>query len=217
MFALRTVEVSGAPAEVAAQVREALGGLVGESLVALDADDVERRVESLATVLAAEADRDFPHTLRITVRPERPVAVVRRGADSWLVSARGRVMATLEPRQLARLPRIWVPAAVERLAPGTYLLPNEGGLVVRALAQVPEKFPARVSAGRGNADSLVLVLGGKTEVRLGDASELRLKLAVAATVLGSLAASERRELAYLDVSLPTRPVAADKPQVAGSA
>ena len=47
-----------------------------------------------SVVAAARYDRDFPHTLRIFVEPEQP-AVVRRGADSWLVSARARVIAGL--------------------------------------------------------------------------------------------------------------------------
>jgi cell division protein FtsQ len=181
--------------------------------VAVDAGDVERRLEALPAVLTAEIDRDFPHTLRVAVRAERPVAVVRQAAGAWLVSARGRVIAVVEPRALQRLPRVWLPAGREALAPGTYLLPDEGGALIRALARLPERFPARIEAARGTPDAVVLVLGGKTELRLGEAAELRLKLAVAATVLRSLSSSERRELAYLDVSLPTRPVGAPKPQV----
>jgi hypothetical protein len=72
----------------------------------------------------------------------------------------------------------------------------------------------RIVAARGTADALVLVLDRtKAELRLGDATDLRLKLAVAATVLESLGAQERAALAYLDVSLPTRPVGAPKAQV----
>jgi hypothetical protein len=78
-------------------------------------------------------------------------------------------------------------------------------------------LPGRVEAARGTPDDLVIVLGTKTELRLGEASELRLKLAVAATVLGALSPDERRELAYLDVSLPTRPVGTEKPQVESTA
>ena len=74
-------------------------------------------------------------------------------------------------------------------------------------------FPGRVAAARGTPDDLVLVLGTKTELRLGDAAELRLKLAVAATVLRDLSQSERRSLEYLDVSLPTRAVVLPRSQV----
>jgi hypothetical protein len=41
------------------------------------------------------------------------------------------------------------------------------------------------------------------------------KLAAAASVLAALSRDERADLAYLDVSLPDRPVAANNPQVVG--
>lgn len=44
VFAIRAIEVRGAPAGVAAQVRAALAPYRGRSLVALDAADLERRV-----------------------------------------------------------------------------------------------------------------------------------------------------------------------------
>jgi hypothetical protein len=106
---------------------------------------------------------------------------------------------------------------VDEPVPGTALIAEEGGAVVRALALLPARFPATVETARGTPDALTLVLGGKTELRLGEDRDLRLKLEVATTVLRSLTRSERAALAYLDVSLPARPVGADKPQVGASA
>jgi cell division septal protein FtsQ len=177
---------------------------------------VESTVESIPTIVTADVNRDFPHTIRVVVRLERPVAVVRRADDAWLISARGRVMAQLEPGDLAHLPRVWLPPG-DGLGLGAYLLPEDGAAAVAALARVPELFPARIDAARGTPDDLVIVLGTKTEIRLGEASELRLKLAVAATVLRELGPSAGRELEYLDVSLPTRPAGLPKPQVESTA
>ena len=54
-------------------------------------------------------DRDFPHTLRVTVRAEHPVAVARRGLKSWLVAASSRVISPLPPPHARpALPRIWL-------------------------------------------------------------------------------------------------------------
>ena len=118
----------------------------------------------------------------------------------------------LEPGALVNLPRVWLgPNA--KLGAGAYLLPDEGGAAVEALARLPMGFPGRVAAARGTPDDLVLVLGTKTELRLGEAAELRLKLDVAATVLRDLSQNERRSLEYLDVSLPTRAVALPRSQV----
>jgi cell division protein FtsQ len=218
MFALRSVVVAGAPDDVARAVRDALAPLEGESLVAIDVDEIVRRVERIPTVIAATADRDFPHTLTVTVRPERPVAVVRRADGAWLVSARGRVMENVELGAFGPLPRVWLPQALAAPSPGTFLLPDQGGLLVRALARVPAGFPGKIDAARGTPGDVVLVLRSSgTELRLGEAVELRAKLVVAATVLRSLNGVERRDLAYLDLSVPTRPVGAPKPQVEASA
>lgn len=106
VFAIDRIEVSGGSRQVDAQVRQALEPLLGRSLVGLDGAAVLRDVESLPTVVRAGYDRAFPHVLRVTVVPERPVAVLRRGTAAWLVSMRGRVIETLAPHAEPKLPRI---------------------------------------------------------------------------------------------------------------
>ncbi len=95
VFGVRTLDVRGATPGIATQVRKALRPAAGESLLKLDVAAAERTVEALPLVESVRFDRAFPHTLRVFVTPERPVAVVRQGARSYLVSARGRVMATI--------------------------------------------------------------------------------------------------------------------------
>ena len=107
LFAIDRIEVRGGSPQVARQVRSALASLVGRPLVGLDGSAVLARVDALPTVVSASYDRSFPHTLRITVVPERPAAVLRRGPDSWLVSRHGRVME--------RLPADGCPAAAANL------------------------------------------------------------------------------------------------------
>src|SRR5206468_5979546 len=92
-FAVRHLEVSGAPPAVRAQVRRALAPLRGHTLLALDAAALTRRVDALPTVESVAYDRAFPHTLRLVVVPERPVAVLHRGSATWLLSKRGRVIS----------------------------------------------------------------------------------------------------------------------------
>ena len=76
-------------------------------------------------------------------------------------------------------------------------------------ARLPEPFPLRVVSARGSVDDLTLIVGrtNGVEVRLGEAESLRLKLEVAAQVMRSLSGGQTRALAYLDVSVPERPVA----------
>ncbi len=105
MFAVRSIQVEGASPALAVEVRAELRSFDGRSLVAVNGDAVEQRVDDLAAVRASVVDRSFPHTLRIRVLPELPVAVLRRGPESWLVSARGRVIATIPLRTRHDLPR----------------------------------------------------------------------------------------------------------------
>jgi len=206
VFALRSVEVTGASDGVAASVRRVARAFRGESLVSLDRMELERRLLALPSVVSVRFDRAFPHTLRIAVTPERPVAVLRTGTRAWLVSARGRIVRGLDRRALPELPRLWLPSAVV-LAPGRRLGEEEQIAAVRALARVPGEFPGTVALARETDGAITLVLRSRTELRLGDVSALPRKLLVAAGILRSLPPGERAILRYLDVSLPDRPVA----------
>ena len=111
MFAVRRVEVHGGSPAVAQQARVALARFDGTNLLALDGAAVLRALEALPTVITAAYDRDFPHTLRVRIVPESPVAVLRRGAGAWLASARGRVIGGVSRSRYPSLPRIWLPSA----------------------------------------------------------------------------------------------------------
>ena len=202
LFALRTVAVRGGSARVDAQVQEALAPLLGTSLVGLDGAAVVRRVDALPTVVSATFDRAFPHTLRLTVVPERPVAVLRRGAEAWLVSANGRVMSRLgDPHAHAHLPRIWV-ASHTALAVGIDLRPETGGAAARALG-LAGSFEARVGSAAYTNGTLVFQLRSGLQLRLGAPGGVRLKVAVTRRALPVLPAGTT----FLDVSVAGRPVA----------
>jgi cell division protein FtsQ len=208
MFAVRTVEVRGAPPEVAARVRSTLSPLLGTSLVKFDHVTADRLLATLPTVAAATYDRDFPHTLRVFVRAEDGVAVLRQGADAWLVSRRARVLAHLA-RPFPTLPRVWLPAATSVEVGQT--LDGAPAQAVRTLAAVRRLgFPDAVQKAQANSDELTLVLRSGLEVRLGDTADLPLKLEVARKII-PLARGAR----YIDVSVPERSVAGFDPQVSG--
>jgi cell division protein FtsQ len=203
-FSIRTVDVTGAPAPVAAQVRRALEPLVGSSLVGLDGGRVAARVDALPTVVSASYDRAFPHTLHVSIVPERVVAVLRRGKQAWLVSARGRVVEPVARVAQPGLPRIWLPAATD-ISVGSFLDPEQGGDAARALS-FTSRFPQRIEAAGLTAGSLVFHLRSGIDLRLGDPAQMPLKLAVARRALRRLPAGST----YLDVGLPGRPVAGDE-------
>src|SRR5207302_5057471 len=95
IFAMRTIEIRGGDPGLQAQVRAALAGEVGQSLMKIDGNSLGRRISPLPGVRAFQYDRAFPNTLRIVLRPEQPVLVLRSGVDAYLVSSTGRVIRPL--------------------------------------------------------------------------------------------------------------------------
>jgi len=208
VFAVRDVTVESVPPAQARLVGRALADLEGQSLLKIDQGEIQRRLDTLPHVHLLGYDRAFPNGLRIEVSVERAVAVLRRGSDRWLVSAEGRVLRPLERRMRRPLPVVWLKPSVEPEV-GAILQAAEPARAVRAVAAIRGGNPrlARrvwyVQMGEGG--STTAVLDDRFEIRLGDGSDLPLKLAVAQRVLARL----KREgdlAAYLDVSVPARPV-----------
>jgi cell division septal protein FtsQ len=205
-FAVTEIEVRGAPPPVAGEVRKALEPLLGRSLLDLRGGAVEARAEAIPTVAGVSSDRAFPNTLVVYVRPEQPIAVLRRGAESWLLSARGRVLRPLARGSLPRFPRVWV-AETTTVAVGERLSDAGTARALRVLVPLAhERFPARIRTVRVEAE-LTVVLASGLELRLGDETDLALKLAVASRIVPTLAGATTGVSAYLDVSVPERPVA----------
>ena len=215
LFAIRTVDVRGADPRVTREVRAALAPYTGVNLLRLDLKEVEQHVLDVPDVRAASFDRAFPHSLVVVVAPERPVAVLRRGAQAWLVSARGRVLREVALGTRRALPRIWAgkDASVEV---GGILSLDDGRRAAAALAPLRgTTLGAHVLLVRTKADELTLVLRSGIEIRLGDSGDLRLKLAIARRILAVVAADAGAG-SYLDVSVPERPVADTNPQAGDS-
>jgi hypothetical protein len=201
VFAVQTVRIDGAPPGVAAHVRRALRPLRGRNLVSLDAGDVERRLAALPDVVSASADRAFPSTLRVAVRAERPVSVLRQGSRWWLASARARVLRRLAPHTRRGLPRVWLPATAD-VSVGATLPASDGGLAVRALSPLGrDRFTRRVRFVQASGADVTFVLRSGIQISLGDSARLRLKLAIARRILPAGQGAR-----YVDVSVPERPV-----------
>ena len=202
VFAVERVVVEGAPPELSREVTRATRDLVGRSLVAVDAEEVEGTLRALPTVAGVSVDRAFPDTLVVRVAPERAVAVVRRGRSAWLATGAGTVIREIETGTERHLPRLW-------LARGATV--RVGGQIPAGLISATRALAAAHAAGLGyrvkgvrlTGDELTLVLRRGLELRLGRTADVRMKLAIAREVLGLVDGNAT----YIDVSVPQRPVA----------
>jgi cell division protein FtsQ len=207
VFAVHRLDVAGAQPRLRAQIERTLKPLLGVNLLALDGARVRRDVDALPGVRSVRYDRSFPHTLRIVVVPETPVAIFHRGAQTWLVSARGRLIARVAPRTRPGLPRVWVPAK-GTVAAGEILAPDGGAVVAQALA-LAAHAPVRIATASLAHGELTLRLRSGLSVLFGRPTDLRLKLAIARRTLTLLPPGAT----YLDVSVPERPVAGANPRL----
>jgi cell division protein FtsQ len=206
VFAVRSVDVRGATPATARAVRSALAQTHGRSLLVLDRAELAGVVQRIPVVSAVQLDRAFPHTLVVFVSEEHPAAVLRRGAEAWLVASSGRVVAEAGRRSHPRLARIWVPKRVP-VALGERLETPSAAAAVAAVARIPPEFPARVRDVRTGSGELTFRLASGVDLRLGNATDVELKLAIARRILPGLRVDETAPEAYLDVSVVERPVA----------
>jgi hypothetical protein len=206
LFAVRTIEVSGGSPRVKAEVRHALAPVLGRSLLRVVDRSLAQHVEALPDVISVRFDRSFPNTLHVIVKPERAVLLLRQGKAAWVVSARGRVMRTVANPKRSALPRLWlgkkVPVKVGETLSGT-----NGKLAAAVLAPVAAgTFAGGVRSVDSGPDALTLVLRSGPQVRLGGIGNLRLKLTIARRILHIAAGESTSAPAYVDVSVPERPV-----------
>jgi cell division protein FtsQ len=203
VFAVRRLEIVGGSPRAQAEVRAALAPELGRSLLRVNSGEIGQRVASAPDVLSVSFDRSFPHTLRIVVRPERPVLLLRRGNDAWVVSATGRVLRPVRNPKLSSLPRAWVPHETA-VSAGEVLGPQAGGRAAAALAWVRGGLFGRIRFVRVGDKELTFVLHTGLELRLGDINDVRLKIAIARRILAVIGPFTTS--GYIDVSVPERPV-----------
>jgi POTRA domain, FtsQ-type len=215
VFAVRTIEVTGAKKQVRVGAEEAAQQFLGESLASLDGSALLGELEALPTVRSATYDRAFPSTLRIFLQPEQPLALARLGPDRWVVSDRARIIQAATEATPSGLPRFRLPAD-GGMQPGRFLADPRARTILAALAVLPDRFPARVTTVALEETRLTMGLRtewGAPELRLGNPIDARVELEVAALVLRALSHEERLTTTYLDVSVPERPVAGTNTQL----
>ena len=208
VFSVKSIDVETEPTGHSGVVERALAPIGGTSLLELDESTITRRLEALPHVHLLSYDRSFPNGLRVHVSVERPVAVLRRADENWLVSGEGRVLRKLKVKLRRPLPVVWLPRSAEPEV-GAIIRAGEPARAVDALATMrlsAPKFAGRTWYVASGEHGLTVVLRDRFELRLGSASDLAVKLEVGRRVLASVRASGSTAT-YIDVAVPSRPVA----------
>ena len=103
---IHTVSLRGAHQTSHAEVLEALGPVVGDSIVHFSPDAARARVEQLGWVRVASVTRLLPDTVHISVRERDPAAVWQINNDLLLIDDSGAVIRQVSAFEYSNLPFI---------------------------------------------------------------------------------------------------------------
>jgi cell division protein FtsQ len=205
LFGLSAVRVEGTRMVTEAEVVAASQVRLGEPYLGLDLAAIRARVAALPRVAAVRVARDYPSSLRITVRERPPVASVSSGSVFWLVAADGTVLDAAG-RRPAELPYVAAVPLPDGIRPGSRLPPgNELANALTALGGMAPQLKRQVTGVNARSlDSLEFTLKDGSRVLYGLAVDQPAKDAAVLLVRRTLK-REGREAQRIDVRNPSAP------------
>lgn len=204
VFAVKRVTVTAMEHVTPGEISRATTGARGASLLRLSIGEIEESLAALPYVRSVEVRRRFPDTLDITLVECEPVARLQAGnGDVWLVAGDGRA---LEKSAATKLPLVVSAAHVSPLAGKK--IPNAiiAALPVAALLRNKDMVASLPAVDRivvSATGQVTLALKDGAEVRLGDPTQLKQKLTVAATIIEQYS-RDSKDVRYVDASVPGR-------------
>ncbi len=105
-FDVRRITLKGRDKTDSADIMDALGPLIGSSVLAVDLDAARARVEELGWVRSAAVSRLYPNTINVSIRERTPAAVWQMSGDLHLVDADGAVIREIGAYEYSSLPLI---------------------------------------------------------------------------------------------------------------
>lgn len=199
--AVREVRITGVQGADAGRVQAALSAAArGMSTLDVDVAALRAAVAPLRVVSGLGVSTSFPHTLRIRVSEQLPVAEVVAAGGHTAVAADGVVLG---PALLVGgLPSIHVGGLTPR--PGEHVRGLSLQAQLRVLGAAPHTLLGWVLKVFDGPEGLTVALRGGVQIYFGDAARADAKWLAAARVLAD---PRSAGATYVDVRLPERPAA----------
>lgn len=152
---VKRVVLRGAHQTAHDEINEALGPVLGASIINLSLDEARARIEELGWVRSAAVTRLLPDTISISVREREPAAVWQLKGVLYLIDASGAIIREVDAGEYANRPLIVGAGA-----------PEAAGGILKALAG-KEELQKRIYA-------LVRVGERRWDMRLHNEIEIKL-------------------------------------------
>jgi len=194
------VEIYGIHRITAVEIEEKLGFRRGDPLLSVDSQEVQRNLELLPWVLAADVERRWNGLIRVGIVERRATALAMVAPQRWaLIDISGRVLteALPFPPDLPRLSGVHAAGT-----PGSYMSTDSTALLA-VLGALPTELGQRFKSIRRDPanDEIVGDLKSGQEVVFGDDGRLSAKVIALAATLTHLEDQNRNDR-YIDVSTP---------------
>ena len=199
LVAVNRVTISGLAGPDAGAIRGALTS-AARSMTTLDVqrERLHTAVQPYPIVKDLAVTTSFPHTMRIRVTEQVPVAVVVAAGQRTAVSADGTLLHDVGAGASG------LPAIPITVSPGGTHVQGSALSEVRLLAAAPASLLRRIQEAGRDAVGLTAQLRNGPRIEFGTVSQLHAKWAAAAA---SLAAAVSEGASYIDVTVPRRPAA----------
>ncbi|AKV56037.1 cell division protein FtsQ [Bifidobacterium actinocoloniiforme DSM 22766] len=172
----------------------------GRSLVLVSSGGIEGEIKALPGVTDAKASKRFPHGMDVTFKAQEPAAVLK-SADGKItaVDKNGRVLNAVGASAKG-IPQIEVSSVDKGVSD------HAVQQALKILAALPEPMRQAVTKVTAKTqDSVTTELdGGQRAIIWGDASDLKLKMAVVDKIIND--PSKIGDKHQVDVSAPLRPI-----------
>lgn len=207
VFAVDTVTAQVTQHVTQKQIADAVADVRGESLLKVSTSSIEKSLAGLPYVRSIHVYRKFPNGLDIRIEEYQPVARVRGGdGKPWLVADDGRLLEKAGDATQTALPLIVAAEAFTAKAGEVIPQAALGAIPVAQIleqADIASRLPGvdHISVAQGGG--VVVVLQGGTELRLGDPTDLKQKMMVAADLIQKYS-RDGKVLEYVDTSAGDR-------------
>lgn len=197
------IEISGSNEWVSKKkIADIASSQVDKSLFLVSSQEVINQLNDIPGVTEANVTKNFPQGLRITVRAQKPAAMLKANGSNNLtaVDSQGRVLNTVAGASIQGIPVIEVQEVGRNITNKAVL---EAVKIVSSLSSQLRSRVTKVTAK--TQDSIETTLGAENHIIVwGDSSELELKKAIVDKIIND--PTKIGDKQRLDVSAPARPI-----------